>query len=76
MKKFAVQHLYFSGFLVFIIVTSLGLGLGFLVIKWRNYEGLGAGYFAVGTMMVSLLSGVFSGLFAALFLEKKRDRLA
>jgi len=76
MKKFAIEHLYLSGFLVFIFVTSFGIGLGILIAKWRNYDGLDAGYFILLMMGASLLLGVFSGLFTALFLEKKKNKLA
>lgn len=71
-----MEHLYLSGFLVFIIITSFGTGLGFLIPRWRNYDGLDAGYFILLMMGASLLLGVFSGLFTALFLEKKKNKLA
>lgn len=71
-----MEHLYLSGFLVFIIITSFGTCLGFLIPRWRNYEGLNAGYFILFTMMASLLIGVFSGLFTALILEKRKNKLA
>ena len=72
MKKFAIQHLYLAGFLVLIFITSFGIGLSILITKWRNYEGLDAGYFILFMMGASLLLGVFAGLFAALFLEKRK----
>ncbi len=76
MKEFAIKHSYFSGFLVFIIVTSFGIALGFQILEWRDYTGLDAGYFILLAMMASFLIGVFSRLFAALFLQKKKDELA
>ncbi|MDQ3491337.1 MAG: hypothetical protein M3449_09790 [Acidobacteriota bacterium] len=74
MKKLAIEHHYLSGFLVFLIVTSFGSGIGFLISHWQNYEALDGGYFILLSMKASLLCGVFSGLFAALFLEKKSNK--